>query len=427
MIRNVLNFLQLKTFLPKSKYEKGFGLLFALWFIVVFTVFNGALRKWLFGPGAFGSALLLIQLILPVGFYFVVIKNRLPQIRKAPVFWLVYIAYLVLTALNPLNHTIYHGIFGFLIHTGYWLIWLAYLQKGNWMELEKLVPLLILILIIEFVLASLQYALPNTHVLNVFASGEETAAYVGDAVRASGTFSYIGGLQTMIPLFASLAWFMMLLGYRMFSVLMVLGLGLITAFMTGSRGAVGYFVLYTAMAFLLSGNLSSRMFKLLVQGILISALIITLVPSMQAMVTKSYDNFLYRVETSGDVDERVLESYTDILNFRGKYPFFGVGLGATYQGANALFGKSLFVQEYGFYEREPSRIVLEGGYVLFILRFLLIIVFLRYTKHLPLLAKVFLVMVYLNVTITFNIYRGVFFVLGIMLVDRGYYLKYLNE
>lgn len=423
MLSTIFELIKLKNILPKGNFEKGNGLLLAVWLLVVFTVFNGVLRKWVFGAGALGDMLLLIQLILPVFFYILVARNQTPKISNAPVFWSIYFGYLILTALNPMNHTPYHALFGLFLHTGYWLIWLAYLKKGKWMELEKLVPLLILILIIEFSLASLQYALPNTHVLNIFASGEETAAYVGDSVRASGTFSYIGGLQAMIPLFACLSWFMMLRGYAMSSVVMIIGLGLVTAFMTGSRGAVGYFVLYTGVAFLLSGNVGGRIFKLVVQVILMGAFIIAVVPSIQNMVIKSYDNFMYRVETSDDVDERVLESYTDVINFRGKYPLFGVGLGATYQGANSLFGKSIYVEEYGTYEREPSRIVLEGGYILFIFRIVLIIVFLKSTKHLPLLAKVFFLVIYLNITITFNIYRGVFFVLGLMLVDRGYFLK----
>jgi hypothetical protein len=414
---------KLKNFVPRSSVVKGQKLLFTIWLIILFTVFSGVLRKWVLGTGALGNIVFLIQLFIPIFFYVITKKSPLPEIMNAPIMWLVYLLYLVLTALNPMNHTPYHGVFGLLLHTSYWLIWLAYLQKGRYMELEKLVPSLLLILVIEFVIASLQYSQPAGHFLNIYASGEESAAFVGDAVRASGTFSYIGGFQAMLPVFACLAWFMMLKGDKLIYIVLVLGLGLATALMTGSRGAVGFFILYSLMAFLLSGNIASRVLKVVIQGLIVGSFIIMTISPVQNLIKKSYDNFMSRVENSDNVDDRLSGSYSEVFNFRGNYPIFGVGLGATYQGANALFGNSIYVKEYGGYEREPARIVLEGGYLLFIFRIMLIFAFLKCTNNLPLLAKMFFLLVYLNVTITFNVYQGFFYVLGLILVDRGYYLK----
>jgi hypothetical protein len=45
---------------------------------------------------------------------------------------------------------------------------------------------------------------------------------------------------------------------------------------------------------------------------------------------------------------------------------------------------------------------------------------------LPFLAKAFFFVVFMNSMMTFNVYQGVFFVLGMLLVDRGYYLKQLE-
>ncbi|NVJ85993.1 MAG: hypothetical protein HWE15_06790 [Algoriphagus sp.] len=326
-----------------------------------------------------------------------------------------------------MNQSIFHGIFGLLLHTGYWLIWLAYIQKGSWMELEKLVPLLVLILLVEFFLGSFQYALPGTHILNQYASGVENNTIVGDAIRVSGTFSYLGGYQVLVPVFACLAWFLILRKSSANLIFSVMILGLLMAFMSGSRGAVGFFILYLLTAFLLTGYFGGKLIKLAIQGTLIMSVLLYFLPSFSALLTRSYENFIYRVENSDELDQRIAGGLAEIIHFKGNYPVFGVGLGATYQGANALFGTSRFVQEYGGYESEPARIVLEGGFVLYFLNFIMIIIFLKYTENLPRLAKFFFLVVYYNSMVTFNVYQGVFYVFGIMLVDRGYYLKKMDK
>ncbi|WP_179336957.1 hypothetical protein [Winogradskyella ludwigii] len=426
MLKQLRAFINPKNILPKTSNPESKSIRIGLLAILVFTVFNGAIRKWIFNAGAIGSVILLLQIFVPILFYYLVARSNLPKLKKAPVIWLLYLFYVCLTAINPMNKTVYHGIFGVLLHTGYFLLWLAYLQKNQWMELEKLVPMLLLILVIEFVLASFQYALPGTHILNIQAGGGANNAIVGDAVRVSGTFSYIGGFQVMIPLFACLAWFMMLRHYATWLIFGVLGLGLLMAFMSGSRGAVGFFLMYVVIAIFLSGNTINSLFKLIIQGGLIITLVIFFAPSFQKSGINSYNNFKDRVENTDQVDDRVAGSYEQLLHFRGRYPIFGLGLGATYQGANALFGTSSYVKEFGGYESELERVVLEGGFVLLFLRIILVLVLLKNTEYLPFLGKAFFFVVFMNSMMTFNVYQGVFFVLGMLLVDRGYYLKQLE-
>lgn len=427
MFKHLTYILNVKFWIPKLGGTKVDKVYLGVWMLLFYTVFSGALRKWVVGPGAIGNVLLLLQLFLPLLLYWFITAGKLPGRRKAPVFWPFYLAYLVLTALNPMNNTLYHGAFGLLLHTGYWLIWLAYLQVGQWMRLERLVPALIVILIIEFLLASAQYALPGSHILNIQAAGEAMGASVGDAVRVAGTFSYLGGFQVFIPLIACLAWFMLLQRYDKGLIFLVLGLGLLMAFMSGSRGAVGFFIMHTIVALFLSGNFAATMTKLMFQGILFGVLLFATLPPLQKLAVRSFDNFMYRFENSDQLDERIAGSYDGWINFKGNYPIVGVGLGATYQGANALFGTSKYVQEYGGYESEPARIILEGGFVLFFLRFILAISFLSATRYLPLTAKVFFLIILFNGMLTFNVYQGVFFVLGVILVDRGYYLRLTNK
>lgn len=414
-----LNLISIFPFLDKSKSKK---ILLYLSMLILFTVFSGAIRKWVFGEGALGSVLLLLQLFIPGLFYILVYRYK-KESKPAPIVWYVYVFYLIIIAFNPMNNTYLHGFLGLVLHTGFFLLWLAYLQYDKQMALERLIPLMMAIIIAEFILASLQYTLPGTHILNQYASGGDTTASVGDAIRVSGTFSYIGGFQVFIPLIACTAWFMMLKKYNMSVILSTIGLGLIMAFMSGSRGAVGFYILHILMAFLLSGSIVNRLLKATLQAVVIIYLVGIFIPKLSDTFTKSYDNFMYRVENSDELDSRITGSFNEILDFKGKYPWFGVGLGSTYQGANALFGTSIYVKAYGGYESEPARIILEGGFVLFALRLVLVIVFLIYTPNLPLLAKGFFFIIFFNIMVTFNIYQGIFFVLGIMFVDRGYYLK----
>jgi hypothetical protein len=105
---------------------------------------------------------------------------------------------------------------------------------------------------------------------------------------------------------------------------------------------------------------------------------------------------------------------------------FGVGLGSTYQGANLVFGTSEYVLEYGYNESEAGRIVLEGGFILFFLRIILFFVLMNKTL-IPLYGKVLFFAMFFSSQIVFSVYLGAFFLLGIMFVDRAYYLKSVKQ
>ncbi|MGL1423646.1 hypothetical protein ACSTJ1_00460, partial [Vibrio parahaemolyticus] len=89
---------------------------------------------------------------------------------------------------------------------------------------------------------------------------------------------------------------------------------------------------------------------------------------------------------------------------KGNYPIFGVGLGSTYQGAIKLFGTSPFIIEYGFYESEVIRIVLEGGFILLFTRIFVIIYVIRQLL-IPVTGKIVITIILLFFFPTiFNIY-----------------------
>jgi hypothetical protein len=110
-----------------------------------------------------------------------------------------------------------------------------------------------------------------------------------------------------------------------------------------------------------------------------------------------------------------------LIDFKGNYPFFGVGLGSTYQGAIAIFGTSDYVKEIGYLETENTRIVVEGGFILLILKFAIsfyLVSLLSVSKQ----SKFFLVFFFIFLAgYVFNIYNTVFIFLGIALIDNVYY------
>ena len=122
----------------KASYKGGSLLLFAAWLLFFYTVFSGALRKWVLGPGQAGNILFFIQLLAPFIFFFLILFSKTPKRFRTPVFFLFFLSYLIIAALNPKNHTIYHGLFGLLIHLGFWVALISYYQKRDFFELEKL-------------------------------------------------------------------------------------------------------------------------------------------------------------------------------------------------------------------------------------------------------------------------------------------------
>ena len=109
-----------------------------LGFCLVYTIFAGAIRKWLLQGGIISNVLLLGHVILPWVYYALAAGNR----RKYFPLLALFGGILLLMAVNPLNLTVYHGIFGLLLHLGFWLIGFHYLENRQLYPWQKLLGLL---------------------------------------------------------------------------------------------------------------------------------------------------------------------------------------------------------------------------------------------------------------------------------------------
>ncbi len=394
------------------------------WIIAfLFTVFSGAIRKWGISFGVVSNLFLGIQLLIPL---FLLFQQRhfVSHFSRIRVFQL-YVLFLAFLAAHPLNLTIFHGILGFLLYTTVWFILFAYLKTEKNLPVEKLDTMIWIVLIIQLVLSYFQYNLPGDHFININSKGEDSTSTVGGAVRASGTFSYLGGLQGFMVFWGFFSWYTLLQNKNTWiSLLVVIG-GFVCSLFTGARGVMINYLGILLLGLISSGFLAKHFLKIL-GCVAVAGLIYLFFPRLAIFdtVEESYDNFESRydrgVET-GEMDRRIEDQFWGAFHYHGDHPIFGVGLGSTYQGATALFGTSPYITEYGYLEGEGERIVVEGGYVLYFYRLFIFMLFLMVLR-MPIWCKIFIFLLFSNAMITFNIFMAAFFAFGLIWTDRAYIL-----
>lgn len=396
--------------------------------IFAFTTFSGAIRKWLIDSIAVSNIILGLQLLIPYLLLF--FKLNTSPFEKNKRIILIYALLLVVLALNPLNKTLFHSVFGFILHFGFWFSIFYYLRDRESFELEKLLNFFILISLIQIALSYVQYSLPPSHFLNKYALTKQdigTIASVGDAVRVTGTFSYLSGFAAFMVFYGFLLWTMFKLNYSLSILVTMIFLGLISAMMSGARACMLFYILIVCCSILDYGN-KQTLVKSLLKGafsILVLLLVFVVVGDQFDLVgkfQKSYENFALRVKATqetGEQNSRIAGPLTGVVNFKGEHSLFGTGIGGTYQGATAIWGTSLSVKEFGYYEDEGERIILEGGYLLYFTRILLYILLISQLRINKILLSVLSLFMILYLPLVFDIYNSVYLFLGLALLDRA--------
>lgn len=398
--------------------------LLTTWF--VYTTFSGAARKWFITDALTGNLMLGIQLIAPI--LFVMLAKTRPFDKFTGTLFFAYSLLLLLMAFNPLAQTLMHGLLGYFLHTGVFFPMLVYLNDREAFPLERLNRLFVLVMVVEVILGTAQFLAPadsfiNKYVRDMSESGGIATLAAINRVRITGTFSYIGGMTSLFTLFGFVVWGMRLT--RQSPLLIggiLIGCAIISP-MTGSRGLSALLIILIGCGFLSTLTQMRNTIGLALLTILVVAGIQIVNVSL---VSEAYTGLNSRISAhrqDGENRTRVVGQLEEIIDFRGDYPVFGTGLGATYQGAISLFGESRSLKEYGYYEEEPERVVLEGGYVLFFVRLLLWwLIFKR--SAIPLLFGFILIYLHLFYQVTvFNVFTGFYTVIGLMYLDRCYWLR----
>lgn len=387
-------------------------------FVLLYTLLAGAVRKWVLLGGPLSNILLLGHILLPWLFYFLAPGRKQ---HYAPVLFL-FGGVLALMAFNPLNQSLYHGIFGFLLHLGFWLIAFHYLENRHLYPWEKLFGLLLLVFFAEILLGIIQYNLPRTHFINRYAAeGATSIAYVGERARVTGTFSYVAGFTSWLFFVNLWVWNLALQKRPVRLIILLTALTILASLISGARAALAFTLVFALLMF--SGIVKRLSAPKVLAILFLSAAAGIGIYQQSAFVQEAWSNFYSRIEDGirdQEFGRRTYGVVGEIIDYRGDYPVLGTGLGATYQGARIIWGESYFIKKYGGFEEEPERIVMEGGYVLFLLRMALLFYFLS-QLNLPFLYKcMFAVIIAIFTHSIFNVYNIVFVPLALSLLDRGY-------
>lgn len=384
-----------------------------------YTVFAGIVRKWLFPFGVLSDILLFGQLILPIVLSWQYNKTKITIKNSYGSILILYFLVLLFLAVNPLNHTIFHGIIGIIIHLGFWYLLLAYLKIADFVEIRQLDNFLIALLIIETILASIQYSLPPDHIINRYSAGDSTGISIGDGIRVTGTFSYLGGFASMVIFYGFFTWSLLNRNQKPILVIVSMILCIYLALMSGGRGNFITICVLIAVGIYENIEKGNKYFRYFFRIGLVILIISVFFNPIQPII-RTWDNFYGRTSElteRGESTGRIYKNYFSAFLYHGNQPLFGAGLGSDYQGANAIFGISDTKQQYGYTEEEGERIVFEGGYLLYLTRIALFLIVLSSMK-IKRLSKVILFILFFNKLLVFNTYMTFFVAMGFIWVNQ---------
>jgi hypothetical protein len=390
----------------------------------LFHTLNGALRKWVFAGTGIGNLIMVVQLASPL---LLVLFMRREKLLTQHMPLMLYCLVMVILAVNPLNQSIFHGIFGFLTHFSFLGLMLVYLNEREAFPFEDMMKPVIFVCLAQAALVFVQFSLPSTHVINRYESGDEVTGFDGGLVRVTGSFSYIGSFGAFLYFFGLFVWALTVENKRNMALVYLLAvLGLVCGFMNGSRSTVLPLAFFTLVGLATYGGFQNKARLLLIAPILVVLAMIFNVGNQFPSISAAYDVFMGRVETgqkTGEGEGRVNETIIEVYNFHSENTVWGLGLGATYQGAVQKWGKSPELTKYGYYEEEPERILLEGGYFFMVLRFL-IFLYIGYQLKIPLIWSVpILSYIFFFAQLVSSNYQACFTFWGLAMLDKMYFLK----
>jgi hypothetical protein len=390
-------------------------------FLLLFAIFSGSFRKWLLLPDFFNHGVLGIQLLLPwlfcLGFY---PWNQSEIYRYLFFHWLI----LFLLAVFPESCGFFHSIFGFLLHGGFWTAMFVFLANKEKVDWGKFYPVCLLILCLETILAVFQYVLPPDHIINQYANMKAIGdiALIGESARVTGTFSYVSGMGSFILFMSFQLWLIRLRTNINPLLLFVHEVCLfILALLNGSRAIIFAFLILWIISIISGGW--KRTFSRYSGLFLIFFLIIApLFPDYGKILVQPLFDFGERVfsnAASGEQTSRMITPWKKVYGFSSEHEWLGYGLGCTYQGANEIWGTTSKILRFGYFEEEPERILIEGGWVLLVLKLVFILLFIALSPIPRGLSTILFVLIAGYFPIVSNTYNAFFFLWGIIsLCDR---------
>jgi len=389
------------------------------------AIFSGSLRKWFLLPAFFNHGILGFQILLPwvfcLGFY---PWNQSKIYKYLFTHWLI----LFILALLPEGCGLFHSIFGFLLHGGFWTALFVFLANNKKVDWGKFYPVSLLILGLETILSIFQYALPVEHFINQYANFKAIGdiALMGESARVTGTFSYVSGLGSYILFMSFQLWFISLRPKFNPFILFFHEVCLsILALLNGSRAVIFAFILIGIVSRISRGwPRLINIYTVLVFSFILTSII--LLPSFKKLLFQPFFNLSERVISnvdSGEQTSRFITPWKNMLFFSSEKEWFGYGLGCTYQGANEIWGISANMLRYGYFEEELERVLIEGGWVLLLFKLLFMILFIVLSNIPKWICGLLFVLILGYFPIVSNTYNSFFFLWGIISLSSQYEQK----
>lgn len=402
------------TYLASTNWQRAINV------ALVLMILEGAMRKWVL-PEASQLIYFLKDFVLLGAYlrYFLFDRKHSRLVNRHNILLMLLglnLVWIITQALNPSLGSPIIGIFGLKNYLFYIpLMWMLPHMFHTEEELLRFVRYYLLWLIPVGLLAIAQFFAPPDSPLNVYAWGDEgpDVALGGDfqAVRVTGTFSYIAGYSTylffctalLLPVLANKQ-----LHFWHWSAVGGFLLVAITSFMTGSRGLVLSTILLLIGYFLLLGIASLRSLLRATKNILLPLLVAVVIVTWQ--FRDAVDVFMLRVTANTDLPGRISSGFLEPFLFAPLKDLDGYGAGATFQATPIL--RSLLSLPPGeyipvLYEGEMGRVTLELGLVGFFLwyglRLLLIVALWQtYCKLKRPILRQFALSIFLYQAITFS-------------------------
>lgn len=375
--------LALFVFLTSFIFWKKAVIFVMYWILVV-----GAVRKWLLPELSdflfFSPHFILAGVYLRflgervIGRYLVIKKSLINVLIVFLVLWGL------LSVFNPQLPSFKVGIIGIIIH--FYFIPLVFIvpnifyQKEDLMSFLKRYSLFSLPLLI---LGIIQFFSPRYSPINQYVVKTAHIAISGGYARITSTFSYISGYTAYLSLLILILIF--LISIRKLSIkqnivlYILMALTIINLFMTGSRWPVGISIISIILYFLISLRLGAIFTKKFLSKLVIALCIILLLAFSTHIGREAYGGFMQRGRYTKDITLRIIDTFTPFkfVNDTGLLAgLVGYGIGSTYQGLGRFnFDWGNMPKDF---EEEPERIVLELGFVGYLLVYSLRLLFLIY-------------------------------------------------
>lgn len=359
--------------------------------VILWTVFEGATRKWGF-PQYQGQIYLIKDAVLLaayIGFFNEYRRINPSRYMDAGLLTLggIYTLYLLILLMNPTSPSLLLSLVGIKNHLTYLPLALVVPALISSEEaLYKFIRIFLYFTILISLIGLYQFTQPADAWINLSVSFDNVAveavsrfgeqgsgAFRYGRVRTSGTFSYIGGMITYVilavPMIATTLFTNRFtpMDRRVAYLALMLCLG--ASFTTGARTPIFVLALGLPILFLLSmmrGLISPKMFMRLIVGAVVVGFGAAFVfgDAIQALI--------FRSNNADSSSVRLLSPFIETINAFNVTPIFGTGLGTNSNAAPTIMQSpySWWLNGHNF-ELETARIMQEVGLFGFLIAYFL--------------------------------------------------------